>query len=189
MRRTCALLLLLAGLTAVPARAGTASLLHAPGPAGAPVPPRTLLLVLEADPDGVVVRDARVAPIHTKARGAATAVEDDGLLLALLDAAGEPLVVGEVAVPWMLHGPFLGEDGVLHCRGEREPRVTFGAKLPLPEGAASLLIAERGAGAPADAADVLRALRARPADHGLAVRGGGRLADLPGLAAAARDAP
>jgi hypothetical protein len=185
MRFPVALLPLLAGLAVSPARGAPTALLLGP----AERPERSLLLVLEVGPEGVAVRDARVAPVRAKARAATTAGASDGLILALHDAAGEPLVVVEVEVPWMLHGPFLGEDGVLHCRGEREPRVTFGAKLPLPEGAASLLIAERGAGAPADAADVLRALRARPADHGLAVRGGGRLADLPGLAAAARDAP
>jgi len=185
MRRPLALLLLSAALAVPPAHAGTATLLHAP----APRPAASLLLVLEAGPDGVAVRDARVAPIRTKAAHAPAAVEADGLLLALTDAAGEPLVVAEVAVPWMLHGPYLDEDGALRCRGERQERVTFGVRLPLPPGAESLVVAERGAASPAEAADLVRAFRARPADFGLVVRGGGRLAELPRLPATAGGPP
>jgi hypothetical protein len=173
------------------------ALLHAPEGA---LPARTLLLVLEEGPEGVAVLDARVADVTAKTRAKTATSETDGLILALTDEAGEVLVVVETDVPRTLFGPFEGDDGRMHCAGRDVERPVFAVKVPWPADATRLVIValapapdgatetasdratETASGTALAASDLVRALRSNPADAGLVVRGGGRLADL--LAAA-----
>jgi hypothetical protein len=90
------------------------------------------LLILEAGPDGISLRgENRAAGRPKRQLGAPTG---RGRLFQLLDGQGRQVLLGEVEIPELLHGPILGEDGEIRCRAFPQERVTFVLKIPdLPD--------------------------------------------------------
>ena len=163
-------LVLLGLLVPTPSRAALPSLLL---PVDPPPHQEMLLVVLEAARAGEVrLLASRRAPGRARLpHAAASSVGVAAFVFALMNGQGEPLVAGLLEPPWQLHGPIeVSADGEVRCRALSRDRGVFSPKLPLPEGAARLLIFERSSLALPAAGELVSALRADPSVLGLQLK-------------------
>ncbi|MEM7247387.1 MAG: hypothetical protein AAF533_18750 [Acidobacteriota bacterium] len=142
------------------------------------------LLVLELDRNGGLrLLDGRHHAGRVKTAASRTPTSGE-LGLAWLDAEGEPQLIAFSRVAWEVHGPTLFAEGQWRCQPHPLDEAVIAVKLPRPVTAHELVVFQLGETAPTSAAELRRALRARPQTAGLRV-----LARFPRTALATGDRP